>query len=389
MKNNLLNTRRIAATKKRGYYADGSNLYLQVSEYGTKCWVFRYTRGGRVRDMGLGGYPGITLAQARRLAGECREHLQRGDDPLELRRAKRDQSRAESLVNMTFREAAQRFIDLHAPTWKNEKHRKQWAATLDAYAYRTLGGRPVSAIDGAAITEALVPIWLEKQETASRVKQRIKRVVQWVKDGTPLPQQSASRRVQHHKAIPFEELPAFMAELRERNGISARALELVVLTALRTSEIIEAKWEEIDLKAKTWTVPAKRMKAHKEHVVPLSKRAIEALTALPRLSDYVFPGAKSGHRSNMAMLELLRGMRGNGDTVHGFRSSFRDWAGDRTAFSSETIEFALAHGIPDKAKASYRRYRAIDKRRKLMEVWAKYCTAPVIESATVTHLRRA
>ena len=164
-----LTARKVSTVKTRGYYADGSNLYLQVSEYGTKCWVFRYTLGKgdndrpRVRDMGLGGYPSITLAQARKLAGECREHLQRGDDPLELRRAKRDQSRAESLANMTFKEAAQRFIELHAPTWKNEKHRKQWASTLEAYPYRTLGSRPVSAIDGAAITEALSPIWLTKQ----------------------------------------------------------------------------------------------------------------------------------------------------------------------------------------------------------------------------------
>ena len=214
--------------------------------------------------------------------------------------------------------------------------------------------RPISAIDGALITETLAPIWTKKPETARRVKQRIERVIQWVRDGRPLPSKGASKRVKHHPALPFADLPAFMAELRDRDSISARALEFTILTAARTSEVIGAKWSEIDLDAGVWTVPAERMKGGKEHQVPLSKRAIAILEDLPReRGGYVFPGAKAkAPLSNMAMLELLRGMDGNGFTVHGFRSTFRDWAGDRTNFAREVIEHALAHQIKDKAEAS-------------------------------------
>jgi integrase len=200
-------------------------------------------------------------------------------------------------------------------------------AVAEHLAYPTLGSRPISAINGGLITEALAPIWTKKPETARRVKQRIERVVQWVKDGTPLPRHGASKRVRHHPALSFADLPDFMAELRARSSVSARALEFTILTAARTSEAIGAKWSEIDFDAKVWTIPAARMKAGKEHEVPLSTRAIAILEALPReRGGYIFPGAKvKAPLSNMAMLELLRGMRGNGLTVHGFRSSFRDW----------------------------------------------------------------
>ena len=241
-----------------------------------------------------------------------------------------------------------------------------------------LRDRPISAIDGAQITEALVSIWTKKPETARRVKQRIERVCQWVKDGMPLPFQGASKRVRHHPALSFAELPAFMSQLRKRDSISARALEFTILTTARTGEAIGAKWSEFDLDAGVWTIPAERMKAGKEHEVPLSKRAVELLTELPReRGGYVFPGAKAkAPLSNMAMLELLRGMNSDGLTVHGFRSTFRDWAGDRTNFAREVIEHALAHRIKDKAEASYRRSAALEKRRKLMEAWAQYCSAP-------------
>jgi integrase len=278
-----------------------------------------------------------------------------------------------------FKDAAKRFIGLHRDNWKNAKHRQQWANTLRDYAYPSLGTRPIAAIDGAVITEALESIWTKKPETARRVKQRIERVTQWVKDGMPLPMQGASKRVRHHAALSYAELPAFIAELRSRDGISTRALEFTILTATRTSEVLGAKWSEIDLKEAVWTIPSARMKAGKEHQVPLSRRAIELLESIPRTSGgYVFPGAKpKSPLSNMAMLELLRRVRGDGLTVHGFRSTFRDWAGDRTHYPREVIEHALAHQIKDKAEASYRRSDALEKRRRLMEEWAKYCSSPV------------
>ena len=383
---NKLSPVKVTKLKTPGRYCDGLGLWLQVSQFGTKAWLFRYTRHGRPRQMGLGALHTVSLAEARERARIARQVLLDGDDPIEIKRKKRDEARAETADRILFKDAAQRFLDLHEATWKNAKHRDQWKSTLKAYAYPTLGTRPISAIDGAVITEALQSIWTKKPETARRVKQRIERVIQWVRDGTPLPMHGASKRVQHHAALPFADLPAFMTELRERDGISARALEFAILTAARTGEVIGAKWSEIDLDDGVWTVPAERMKGAKEHQVPLSKRAMAILDDLPReRGGYVFPGAKAkSPLSNMAMLELLRGM--NGYTVHGFRSTFRDWAGDRTNYAREVIEHALAHQIKDKAEASYRRSAALDKRRRLMEEWAKYCSSPAHHSSEVVAL---
>ena len=373
---NKLDAAKVRNLNAPGRYCDGLGLWLQVAEAGTKSWLFRYTRHGKARQMGLGALHTVSLAEARVSAKAARQILLNGDDPIEVKRKKRDADRSGSLENMLFKDAAQRFLNLHLSEWRNAKHRQQWANTLTTYAYPTLGSRPVSAVDGALITEALGGIWTKKPETARRVKQRIERVVQWVKDGMPLPRHGASKKVRHHPAMPFAELPDFMAELRDRESISARALEFTILTAARTAETIGTKWNELDLDAAVWTIPAERMKASREHEVPLSARAVDLLRALPREagSDYVFPGAKAKcPLSNMAMLELLRGMRGDGFTVHGFRSTFRDWAGDRTNFAREVIEHALAHRIKDKAEASYRRSAALDKRRQLMEAWSRYC----------------
>ena len=253
--------------------------------------------------------------------------------------------------------------------------RQQWQNSLKTYAYPSIGNRPITAVDGAVITDALSPIWTKKPETARRVKQRIERVTQWVRDGQPLPMHRASKRVKHHPAMPFIELPDFMERLGKKNSVSARALEFAILTAARTGEVIGAKWSEIDLKARCVDCSCRADEGSKEHQVPLSKRAIAILEALPReRGGYIFPGAKAkAPLSNMAMLELLRGMSANGYSVHGFRSSFRDWAGDRTHYAREVIEHALAHQIKDKAEAAYRRSDALDKRRRLMEEWAKYC----------------
>lgn len=400
MKSNQLTTRKVNREGLApGYYLDGGGLYLQVSKtYGTRSWVFRYTAGQkengrqRMRDMGLGsaGKNGITLEQARRLARECREHLQRGDDPIELRRAKRDRLSAENREKMSFREAAEKFIDLHAPTWKNEKHRGQWKSTLKSYAYPSIGSRPVSVVDGAVINDTLSPIWLGKRETASRVKQRIERVVQWVKDGMPPPQETSVKT--HHAAMQYADIPEFMVELRKLNSVSARALQFLVLTAARTGDVIGAKWADVDLKRGIWEIRDGRHKTGKHFEIPLSPQAQAILEALPteKKNPFVFIGAKSGEGlSNAAMAELLKGMhkaREKSGQVpwldkisrklpvpHGFRSSFRDWGGDCTAYQRETIEAAMSHQIKDKSEAAYARSTGLPKRKPLMEDWAKYC----------------
>lgn len=398
MKQNLLNAeaiKKIVRKQQWGWHHDGGGLYLVGSErYKSFSWILRIYRStvtNKPRDMGLGRLTDLRLKEAREKARQLRLLASEGVDPIEQRRKKRDEARADALQLTTFKDAAKEFIALHSPNWKNEKHRDQWGSSLETYAYRTLGNRPVLAIDGAAITEALAPIWTKKVETASRVKQRIERVIEWVKDGKPLPQQGARKRVEHHGALPFEQLPAFMAELRERDSISARALEFTILTVARTGDTIGAKWNEIDFDTGIWTVSDGRHKTGRDFEIPLSKRALEMLKALPReRGGYVFPGAKAkAPLSNMAMLELLRGMRGD-LTVHGFRSTFRDWAGDRTSFAREVIEAAMSHQIKDKAEAAYRRSTAIDKRRRLMEEWSKFgASTPSAQSDKVVSLHGA
>jgi integrase len=392
MKFNQLTHRKLAAVTKPGAYGDGAGLYLQVSDYGTKSWCFRYTRNGRSREMGLGSARQISLKLAREIAKEQRAILLRGDDPIEVRRAKRGAALAREAARITFQEAAEQYIFAHSSSWKNSKHRDQWKATLETYAYPVMGKLPVDAIELPHVLKVLEPMWHAKTETASRLRGRIERILSWAtvrkyRSGENparwtghldemLPSKTKLRKVRHHPALSVADLPAFMAELHSNPSISARALELTILTATRTNEVIGARWSEVA--EDVWTVPGERMKASKTHQVPLSRRAIEILESLPREGEYVFPGARAGAPlSNMAMLELLRGMRGNGLTVHGFRSTFRDWAGDQTNFARELIEAALAHRLKDKAEAAYRRSDALEKRRELMEAWAKYCSSPV------------
>ena len=403
MKSNQLTARKIATAKKPGYYGDGGGLYLQVSKYGTKSWVFRFMRNRRNRDMGLGSLDTFSLKEARERARECRKLVTDGIDPIKARQAKRDEAAAKEAARVTFEEAAGRYISAHSSSWKNEKHRAQWASTLETYAYPVMGKLPVDAIDLPHVLKVLEPIWSKKPETASRVRGRIERVLAWAtvrkyrKGDNParwtghldemLPSRQKLRKTKHHAALPFAELPAFMAALRARDFMSARALEFTILTAARTSEAIKAKWSEVDFKAGVWTVPGERMKAGKEHEVPLSKRALAILESVHREGTddgFIFIGARSGAPlSNLAMLEMLRGMRGYGFTVHGFRSTFRDWAGDRTNYARDVIEHALAHRIKDKAEASYRRASALEKRRRLMEEWARYCNSPVVAPEVV------
>ena len=389
---NKLSVKAIAAAKEPALYGDGGNLYLQVADVDgtgpTKSWVFRYMVDGRARKMGLGSINDFSLAEARERARQARQQLADGIDPIEARLAARDAARKESAENITFKAAAEKFIEVHEAGWRNDKHKAQWRSTLASYAYPTVGTRPVKAVDAALINTMLAPIWTKTPETASRVRQRVDRIVQWVKDGMPLPAAAKTNRVEHHAALPWEEIPAFMADLRQRDSISARALEFTILSAARTGETIGAKWEEIDLDAKTWTIPAARMKAHREHRVPLSDRAVAILEKLPREkgSLYVFPGGKEkAPLSNMAMLELVRGMR-PGLTVHGFRSSFKDWASEATNHPNIVSEAALAHTIPDKVEKAYRRGDLFTKRARLIKEWAAHCARPPVVGSNVVDI---
>ena len=307
-------------------------------------------------------------------------------DPIEERHAAKAELIKARASAMTFAQSVDAYLTQHGGTWKNDKHRKQWRSTLTR-ACHAFGDVDVSKIDTAAVVALLTPIWEATPETGSHSRGRVEKVLDWataaeLRQG-PNParwkghlQHLLARQSggDHHKAMPWSDVPALMDHLRVRDSISARALEFTILTALRTSEIIGARSEEIDLKARVWTVPAERMKAKIEHKVPLSDRAVEILSGLLRHSEFIFAAAKSGKPlSNMAMLELLRGLVGNGYTVHGFRSSFRDWSGERTNFPRDIIEFALAHKLPDKVEAAYRRETAVEKRRKLMQTWATYC----------------
>ncbi len=307
---------------------------------------------------------------------------------------------------MTFEQCAKAFIASHEVGWRSEKHGALWRSTLEAYVYPVMGALPVQAIDTGLVLKALEPIWAKKPDTASQVRGRIENVLNWAKargyrDGENpaqwrghldhlLPARSNVRRVQHHPALPFAEIPAFMEEVRARDGIAARALEFTVLTASRIGEALGARWDEIDLGAKLWIVPAERMKkGRKEHRVPLSPRAIVILTEMAEIqqSDFVFTGLKSGqHLSDMGIRTLVRELR-DGITRHGFRSTFRDWAAETTGFPNHVVEMALAHAVPDAVEAAYRRGDLLEKRRKLMEAWATFCGRKP-ESAQVVPLKR-
>ena len=381
---------------------DGGGLYLRVAPTGTKSWVFRFQIDGKRRDMGLGPFPDVSLAEARTKAAEHRRQRHEGIDPLEVRAAERHLKRLSAAKGRSFREVAEEFIARNEAGWRNPKHRQQWRNTLATYVYPTLGDLPVAAIDTGLVVEALYPIWAEKPETASRVRGRIEAVLdaatargcregpnpaQWKGNlAHILPARSKVRRVKHHAALPFEELPGFLTGLREQRGIAGRALEFAILTIARTAEVLGATWGEIDLDANVWTVPARRMKSGREHRVPLSDAAVAALEAVrplallrdgrPDPTAPVFPGPRRAlPMSNMVMLMLLRRMGRQDVTAHGFRSSFSDWAAECTAYPREVVEMALAHTIGNKVEAAYRRGDLFLKRRELMATWAQFCTA--------------
>jgi integrase len=399
--------------RKPGLYGDGHGLYLQVSRFETKAWIFRYMIEGRARKMGLGSIATVSITKARQFAAAARLGIREGVDPLDARKSALAQKKVEAAKAITFKECAEKYIAANETAWSNKKHRAQWAATFNPTKRGTLSfpasteainGLPVAAIDTGLVLKVLEPIWSKTPETASRVRGRIESVLSWATvrqyrtGDNParwrghldevLPQPSKVRKVEHHIAVPYDKLPAFAASLRVKDSVSARALEFTILTAARTGETVGAKWSEFDLKARLWTIPGARMKAAREHRVPLSARAIKILNALPRDGEFVFAGAKAGRPiSNWAMLQLLRGMLGMGATVHGFRSSFRDWCAETTAYPSEMCEFALAHAVSDKTEAAYRRGDMMEKRRRLMDDWAAYCERDAARNPKVVLIR--
>lgn len=386
-----LTTLQVGRLNKMGRYAVGDGAYLQIARGGSKQWIFRYQKDGRARHMGLGSYTLLTLAEAREKARNARRLILEGIDPLEAKAARRQADRLEKARSVSFTQCAESYIAAHGAGWRNPKHRAQWRSTLATYAYPVMGELAIASVDTGIVLKALEPIWTTKPETADRVRGRIESILDWAKvrgyrDGENparwrghldklLPAKRKMRRVKHHTALPYAEVPAFMQELRLREGLGARALEFAILTAARTSEVIGARWSEIGLDAAMWTIPAERMKALREHRVPLSDAVIDLLKQLPREGEWVFPGGREGKPlSNMALLETLRRM-GRGDlTAHGFRSSFRDWAAERTAFPSEVVEMALAHAVSSKVEAAYRRGDLFEKRRHLMQDWANFCS---------------
>jgi integrase len=402
-----LSVKAVAQIDKPGWHAVGDGAYLQISKDGGRSWLFRYKLNGKARAMGLGPFGLVSLAEAREKARTARKLLLEGIDPLDAKAAKRRQATIAAAKAITFKDCAERYIKSHSAGWRNPKHKAQWSATLETYAYPVFGNLAVADVDTGLVLKALEPIWATKPETASRVRSRIEVILSWAKvrgyregenparwrghlDQT-LPARHKVRKVQHHAALPQAELPAFMIELRKRDGVAARALEFAILTAARTGEVIGATWDEIDLDEKIWIVPAERMKGKERHRVPLSDQAIALLNELPRVegSDHVFPGSRDKRPlSNMALLMMLRRMDRDDLTVHGFRSTFRDWAADTTGYANEVVEKALAHVVPYATEAAYRRGDMLERRRPLMDDWAAYCAPQPRQGSVVQQHER-
>lgn len=393
-----------------GWHADGGNLYLLVR--GTsRSWVFRYTSptDNKRRNMGLGSLEAVSLARAREIAREYRSMVKDRLNPADPIKVLAD-AKAERLGSAgkrkTFKECAELYLELHRSGWANPKHAQQWENTLSTYAYPFIGELVVSDIETGHVSSCLLPIWKTKTETAKRLRGRIENILDWAKvsgyrDGDNpaqwrghldklLPAPTKIAKVKHHSALPYDHVGAFMTTLRCRSGIAARALEFTILTAARSGEVRGATWDEIDFTKRLWTIPAERMKMRRDHEVPLSDAVVSILNALPRTdARYVFPGAREKKpMSDMTLSKVIRRTGDQTSTVHGFRSTFRDWAAETTAYPREVVEMALAHTIENKAEAAYRRGNLLAKRSRLMEDWATYCSFVTVEkSDNVTPLR--
>ena len=396
---------------KPGRHADGGGLHLLVKDSGARSWVFRFMLNGKTRDIGLGpaaGADAITLSAARDSASALRLKVKAGIDPLDEREQEAAKARAAAqaaeVAGITFKQVAEAYMSANEGGWRNDKHRQQWKNTLATYVYPTIGDLPVAEIATAHVLQILEPIWKDKAETASRVRGRMETVLDAAKargyrEGENparwrghiaqiLPARARLTRG-HHKALPYDAVPEFVGKLRAREAVAAMTLEFVILTAARTGEVIGASWNEVDMDKAIWTIPAERMKAGKEHRVPLSSRAVEILRETKELrKDWFFPAARGGKLSGMAMTMLLRRMDVD-VTVHGFRSAFRDWASECTSYAHEVAEMALAHTIENKVERAYRRGDLFDKRRRLMDDWATYCASGGTAGAKVTPIRKA
>lgn len=394
---------------KPGRHADGGGLHLLVKESGARSWVYRFMLNGKSRDIGLGpaGPDGISLANARDARDALRLKVKAGIDPLEERQRETAEAlaaaQAAQVAGITFQAVAETYIGANEESWRNDKHRQQWKNTLATYVYPVIGDLPVAEVATSHVLQILEPIWKTKAETASRVRGRMETILDAAKargyrEGENparwrghiaqiLPTRSRLTRG-HHKAMPYEAISAFVGALRKRKAVAALALEFTILTAARTGEVIGATWDEVDLDKAIWTVPASRMKAGKEHRVPLSPRAVEILKSTQELrKEWLFPAIKVGKMSGMAMTMLLRRMKVD-VTVHGFRSGFRDWSAECTRYAHEVAEMALAHTIENKVERAYRRGDLFEKRRRLMDEWATYCASGGTAGAKVTPIRR-
>jgi integrase len=390
----LPSAREVAKHTEPGRYAVGHGLYLQISEWKTRSWIFRYQRDGVQRHMGLGSCDYVTLAQAREKAYALRQQLiLNGVDPLEAKRANRLASVLASARGKTFRQCALDYIAAHEDGWRGDHSRRQWMQSLEQHVFPKIGDMPVGAVDVAAVLSILDPISREVPETAKRVKNRIANILDWAAARDLRPHDNPAKRAnllpkhrpraKHFAAMPYPALPAFVAELRSREQeMSARALEFAILTAARPGEALGVRWSEIE--GDVWTIPAERMKANRPHRVPLSGRAVELLADLPRVGEYCFAGRFADTPcAHDSLVKLLRKM-GHDATAHGFRSTFRDWAAETTAYPNHVVEQALAHAIGNGVEAAYRRGDLFDKRRRLMDEWARYCAQPARAGEVVT-----
>lgn len=406
-----------------GFYAVGgvAGLHLTVKSEQARSWVLRARIGALRRDIGLGGYPDVTLAMARETAREARANIRAGIDPVADRLAARSQLLAQQAREMTFADAAAEVIKNKQAEASNPKHAQQWASTLKTYAFPTLGKMAVADIEISHVLKVLRPIWETKTETATRVRQRVEAVLAWStanghRSGdnpaawrgnldAVLPKPSRVAKAKNQPALPFARAAEFMADLRIREGMAAKALEFGILTATRSGEIRGARWDEIDLAGKVWTIPMERAKSRREHRVPLSSTAIKLLEALPRLADnpLVFPAPRGGEMSDATLAAVIKRMNAKRSensayvdpkennrpiVPHGFRSTFRDWAGESTAYPNEAIQQALAHTIRNAAEAAYRRGDMLDKRRRLMADWADYLAKQAAQVGSVTPIRK-
>lgn len=387
-----------------GLHAVGcvAGLALQVTDRGARSWILRVMVGGKRRDMGLGGYPDVTLAGAKEAARAARIKIREGIDPIEDGKAKRSALAAAVASALTFSEAAKAYIAVKEAEWKNVKHGDQWRNTLATYADPVIGNVFVRDIEQSHVMRVLEPIWMEKTETAKRLRGRIEKVLDWARVrgyrsgenparwrghlDTLLQAPGKVQTIVHHPALPMDDLGAFMVELRKQEGMGARALEFAILTAARSGEVRGATWSEIDLKDATWTIPASRMKMKREHRAVLNDEAVALLESMPHTGDLVFPNSKGEKLSDMTLTAVLRRMNRGDITAHGFRSTFRDWCSERTNYPRDVAEMALAHAIGDKVEAAYRRGDLFEKRRRMMREWGKF-TSKVQVPATVTPIK--